>query len=342
MIRASAGAELCATHGTNRPTPRECVKAVDLTYKGEVDLSERVVVGDPVQKSPLHWVVPYDVSDDAGNAAATVWRDVIVQEVDIADVESKIREDIAYEQRIETEKAIEKAVKEEKIKWERAQERAQDQVTARSSRSRRQEPEKCPPCPKCATCSSNVQPSKAACEPFCRGSSSETCSWGKQSQAVALILWLEDVFPPQVVTIVIFVSLVVAFLMISRWTLALILNPRSFQRYDYGAYGDLRAGDELLQNASLQPNPHYQDTPHPTSRPSRQSLEEQDAAFFSPVGSPTGLGSFSTNNGTSAGLPGRVSHQEPRYDDSIYESPPLITPSRTGDGVRRRTPHGFR
>ena len=34
MIRETAGAELCATHDHPNPSPDECVKAVDHTYKG--------------------------------------------------------------------------------------------------------------------------------------------------------------------------------------------------------------------------------------------------------------------------------------------------------------------
>ena len=334
MIRASAGAELCATHSTNRPTPRECVKAVDRTYKGEVDLSERVVVGDPVQKSPLHWVVPYDVTDAAGNVASTMWRDVIVQEVDIAEVESKIREEILQQQRVETEVAIERAVKEEKIKWERKQE----QVTARSSRNRKQD---CPPCPKCASCSSDATLSKEACEPYCNGSSSATCAWNEKSQAVAIVMWLEDLIPPGVVTIVIAVSLAVAGIMIIRGVVA-FFSPRSFQSYDYGAYGDLREGDQLFRDANGAPAPHQFQSPNSPALPPRQSIvqEQNGAAFFSPVGSQAGFGSPTMNNGMNVGPPGSASRHEPRYDDSIYESPPLITPSRTGDGVRRRSPHG--
>ena len=56
------------------------MKAFDQTYKGKVDLSEHVVVGEPIKKGHLRWSVPYDVTDDAGNRATTVWRDVVVEE----------------------------------------------------------------------------------------------------------------------------------------------------------------------------------------------------------------------------------------------------------------------
>lgn len=51
-------------------------------------------MGDPLPKHSVgsgshQWRVPYDVVDDAGNKAKTVWRDIIVEEVDIEDFEQK-------------------------------------------------------------------------------------------------------------------------------------------------------------------------------------------------------------------------------------------------------------
>jgi hypothetical protein len=49
-------------------------------------------VGDPLPKHGVgsgshQWRVPYNVVDDAGNKAKTIWRDIIVEEVDIDDFE---------------------------------------------------------------------------------------------------------------------------------------------------------------------------------------------------------------------------------------------------------------
>lgn len=88
IIEATSGAELCATSSNRNVRPADCVRAEDHTYKGKVDLASRVSVGEPVPKDGsrlLQWRVPYDVIDDAGNRAETVWRDVIVEEVDIDD-----------------------------------------------------------------------------------------------------------------------------------------------------------------------------------------------------------------------------------------------------------------
>lgn len=53
-----------------------------------------MTVGEPVPKnngSPLQWKVPYNVMDEAGNKAKTVWRDIIVEEVDIDDFDKKVK-----------------------------------------------------------------------------------------------------------------------------------------------------------------------------------------------------------------------------------------------------------
>ena len=62
----TAGAELCATHLNRNPDPSDCVQAHNVTYSGRVDLSKKVVVGEPIQKSNLPWSVPYDVKDELG------------------------------------------------------------------------------------------------------------------------------------------------------------------------------------------------------------------------------------------------------------------------------------
>jgi hypothetical protein len=316
-----------------RPTPRECVRAIDRTYKGEVDLSEQVVVGDPVQKSPLHWVVPYDVKDAAGNRAETVWRDVIVQEVDLDDVKDKVREEVLSEQQAEMKKAIEKAIREEKVKWERLHEGK----VASVSRSRKEEKSTCPSCPKCAPSSSKFKPSKDACEPYCAGSDG-TCSLGDQHMAYAIILWLEDAFPPRLVPFLLLAPLVTAALLILRWIFGLIFNPRSSQSYDYGAYGDHREGDELFYSPT-EPTAQPQASTTP-GQPPRQSLSQHDnGAFFSPNLGGAGLASPPPSNGILGSPPGSRARQESRYDESIYASTPIITPSRTGDGVQRRSPY---
>ncbi|KAL3806826.1 hypothetical protein ACHAXA_003298 [Cyclostephanos tholiformis] len=98
IIKATAGAELCATRSYPNVRPTDCVHAEDHTYKGKVDLTSRVSVGEPVPKDGVgaqldQWKVPYNVADDAGNKAKTVWRDIIIEEVDIEDFERMAMQD---------------------------------------------------------------------------------------------------------------------------------------------------------------------------------------------------------------------------------------------------------
>ena len=91
MIKITSGAELCATHTNTKPSPLTCVKAIDYTHLGNVNLSSKVIVGDPIQISTLEWKVSYNVVDKAGNTASTQWRNVVVEEVELTDLEQKIR-----------------------------------------------------------------------------------------------------------------------------------------------------------------------------------------------------------------------------------------------------------
>lgn len=89
LIKASSGAELCATkENKDVVEPGMCAAAVDHTPDGVVDLTAQIQVGDPV-KHPTKknsWRVPYNVVDKAGNRAQTVWRDVRVDELTFDEV----------------------------------------------------------------------------------------------------------------------------------------------------------------------------------------------------------------------------------------------------------------
>lgn len=102
-------------------------------------MTSRVTVGEPVPKegdggSPLEWKVPYDVTDDAGNKAVTVWRTVVVEEVGIDDFE---RPSKAHDLRRQKEQ-VDRAVKEALTK---------DRRNRRSSNER--------DCPLCEPCNCN-------------------------------------------------------------------------------------------------------------------------------------------------------------------------------------------
>lgn len=137
----TGGAELCASHTNTSPNASDCAIAYDETYRGRVDLSKNVVVGKPVRKSATRWSVPYDVKDEAGNEAETVWRDILVEEVDLSNVESRIRKEVMQDRQREIDEAVAKALAKE----------------ARAAG-------KCPTCPPC-DCSGNADVS--SCDDVC-------------------------------------------------------------------------------------------------------------------------------------------------------------------------------
>lgn len=146
LIEATSGAELCATTSKPNVKPSNCVRAQDHTYKGIVDLSSRVSIGEPIPKGNLQWKAPYTVKDDAGNEAVTVWRDIIVEEVDIEDFESKVRTAALANQKEEVNRAVNEALANER----RKQQQQQQQRNIKHS----QDP--CPPCEPC-NCGNNRQ-----------------------------------------------------------------------------------------------------------------------------------------------------------------------------------------
>ncbi len=323
MIQATAGAELCATPSNTNPQPSDCVKAVDHTYKGEVDLSDRVQVGEPIQKSPLQWSVPYDVKDDAGNAAITIWRDVVVQEVDLASVESLIRAEITREQESLQQKAIQKAIREEKIKWEREQS---------SNNNRNRKPNSsatsCPACPSCV-CPDTAATTKESCSQYCENMS-KSCSLSDENFIYFLLLWLENYLTPSLVPAILLVALTFLVFVVLRFLIATIYNPRTYESYSYASYAHTNDGMFLrTPQPSMEQNSLPQSVQH---FPTMDNTNGTNGTLFSPQRQ-TGFTSpsFATGNGTPRNRPA-----DPLYDESIYMSPPIITPSKTGDGVRRR------
>ena len=114
-IAATGGAALCSTHSSPSPSAGDCVRASDQTYRGAVDITDLVTIGEPVEKSPLHFEVPYDVVDKAGNAARA-WRKVVVEEVDLATYEQSIREEMIAQKDRDIKAAVEDALKRERRK----------------------------------------------------------------------------------------------------------------------------------------------------------------------------------------------------------------------------------
>jgi hypothetical protein len=303
------------------PNASDCVIAYDETYKGRVDLSREVTVGEPMKKSALRWSVPYNVKDEAGNAATTVWRDVVVEEVDLVDVEAKIREEVLQQQKAVVQKAVDRALDEDRRKRDREVVNARDRKPSTA----------CPDCPKCV-CSGKLD--EAMCERVCEARITH-CAIDNESFVVRAMLRLERIFPPSMVPIILSCAVVAITFLMLRWTLTLIFNPQAFRR---GYYDDVERERAML-NAVVY---HHAgnaggDGFSAALPPPRASLSTGNGnGYFSPqsnypvapFGSPAGRD---------------VLGQKPPGDDfaDIYQSPSnsIITPSKRGDGVRRRSPY---
>lgn len=344
MIVKTAGAELCATHQHKKPSPSDCVRAYDETYKGRVDLSKKVVIGEPVQKSSLHWSVPYDVSDAAGNKAATVWRDVIVEEVELEDVSSKMRREFEKEKEAAIRKAVDAALVEERSKT--------------SSRTSRQQ--KCPDCPKCICPDNGGGLDESACNAICE-SRKQSCAVDEHSWIIRIMLWLESFLPTPLVPVVLAVFGTFGALLFARFIVSFFVEQRSYQPlYD--------TNPEHLQshvtNHSLalvhRPETGSATTGNFGGSPGYSS--SRGVAFGSPPpssgatfggmngsGPPRSSMSLGIRQANSGGLFSPMQAGAQSYTSTpaaarasaitdIYENSPLISPDRRGDGVRRRSP----
>jgi hypothetical protein len=318
MVRKTAGAELCATPNNKSPKPVECVKAVDRTYKGEIDMSDRVVVGVPIQKGPLIWQVPYNVKDDAGNEAVTVWRDIIVEEVELSSVERSIREEVKREYELAQQEAIDKAIRTEKAKWNRE--------NSSNNRNRRySSADTCPSCPQCQ-CPQTPETTKENCSAFCE-QFSKSCSMSDESVVYAILFWLEDIVGPSILPGMLAVAMITVGFMILRFFLTAIYNPRTYQSQSYTGYSAMVDDSSILRS----PEPALNNG----GIPPRQSMSlSGNVNLFSPPPPP----SFASPRPYALAVHGtqRTRPVEPQYDESIYLQSPIITPSRTGDGARRR------
>ena len=330
MVRKTAGAELCATPNKKSPQPADCVKAVDRTYKGDLDLSDRVVVGVPVRKGPLQWQVPYNVKDDAGNEAVTVWRDVIVEEVELSSVERLIREEVKREYELKQQEAVDQALRTEKAKWNRE--------NSNSNRNRRSiSVDPCPACPQC-DCPNTPETTKDSCATFCEHQS-KSCSLSDESYVYSILFWLEQMVGPSSLPGMLLVAMITVAFMVLRFFLTAIFNPRTYQSPSYAAYNNTVDDSSILrspQPVAMMSN-NGMDPPPPRSSMSL-SRAPNGNLYSSPqpnFASPTTYGRMG-NDDTPRQRNSSARPVEPLYDESIYLRSPIISPSRTGDGVRRR------
>jgi hypothetical protein len=293
-----------------------------------------VTVGDPEQKSPLHWVVPYNVKDKAGNEAATIWRNVVVEEVNLKDLESKILMDVQKDQAAAIQKAVDKALKEDRAQRGRTE---GGSTHSRDRKTMATTPTKaCPECPKC-DCSGDARFDESFCDAVCEAMV-QTCARRDESVIVGAMLWLEDFFPPTLVPIILLCVIVTGCLLILRWTMTLVFNPQVYTTRNQYANDD--RGRESHDSVTYYPTQSHSDVPRINgfSPPPRGSLSSRGAdTFMTPPQSSAPFSSPSTNGTGSA-------HSRPRENDmadSIYAVQPIITPSKRGDGTRQRSPYNY-
>jgi hypothetical protein len=328
MIRETAGAELCATHDHPHPSPADCIRAVDHTHRGDVDLSNQVVVGEPVQKSHLHWVVPYNVKDEAGNKAVTVHRDVIVEEVDLKTVERKIREEVIKEQQQKTQRAIDAALREERRKWEQ-----ENPVTNRARRNTGTAANTCSTCPPC-DCPDMAPADAKSCMAYCDNVSA-SCKLRDDSIVYGIFFWLEGIFPPQVVKTIVVLSVLASLTLVWR-VITTMFSTQAYSSYDYRDNSNIN-DDMVLLLPPSQREQHQTSSQYPIPPPAAHSTpmnggsngglfsppQQQQQSFGSP---PPNASLFGSNaSGSSSG-----------YDNGgrLFQSPGLITPSKNGEGSR--------
>ena len=312
LIEATSGAVLCSTHRNPNPKASDCVRASDHTYEGIVDVTSRVVVGAPVEKSPLQWSVPYNVVDAAGNHAATVWRDVVVEEVDIGDLEDKVRSEVMAEKEKEIQEAVRKAV---------ASERAAKGDRPTKSRSTNAE---CPVCPNCKQCAGQVFDASKECVKYCEEKYPGTCD---NTLATLTDFWAQFDGSNPLVNLMSFGCLMI-FL---RFIMTLWFNP--------GALVGLTNYDEVavpVAAVTVPPPPH-------TPTTGMQTLNG-NPSFSDPLVYSDGTSGFPrrTSVPIQGGLFSPPSSRRPQYptnadDNYNYNHAPLSSSSTTTPSYRTNT-----
>ena len=350
MIVATTGAELCATSTRSKVRPMDCIRAKDHTYKGVVDLTARVSVGEPIHDggAPLRWKVPYNVMDDAGNKAKTVWRSIIVEEVGLDQFENS-NEAIMLANRRED---VDNAVREEL-------EKERNRVAATSNNKYA-----CPPCVPC-DCKGKRDcggMSRSECNSFCdkkmtaaaASSLDASCppnyveSRASHDRTVHshqiiqdMVAYLEGLVGPSALMLLFvgcFVAVMVYFL--QRMLRALFFSSGPYVRT---YYADEEREKIMMQNVSYYRSPSAASNRSTTSstpsssasRPPTASLSSQRNGVFSPPQNGTNVNNaqaeqyvspFRSNDGT---------------DNAIYQSVSPITPKRNDGNHAQPSPQGY-
>ena len=310
-------------------------------------------MGDPVPKDgvgarPHQWRVPYDVADDAGNKAKTVWRDVIVEEVDIEDFERMAVQDEARSPNGDEDRSVTLASSKER----RRSEASPQQV--------------CPPCDPCK-CNINQQKhhggsngggdgmlSSVKCAAMCNDkiaaaemarTSDKTCAptfreGGSDTFdhriVQVLLVFLEGMMGPSAMMLLFlgcFIATVVY--VVQRAIAALFISSGPHTRTYYHTQDDDERERAMMRNVSYYRSP----TPSSSSE-NRQSTGSASGPRFPPTGSMSlhRNGIFSMQENRVNGTPLQMQQQQGRANsspfrsndgtDNIYQSASPITPMR--------------
>jgi hypothetical protein len=200
-----------------------------MTASGRVDLSRDVVVGDPVQKSALRWSVPYNVHDEAGNVADTVWRDVIVEEVNLTDIEKRIRNEILSQQKMEVDRIVAKGVNDERRRTENLlKQNGSDSIVP-----------KCPECNSCPTSTNDGEQNcpvldETSCYQFCAAttttSTNQPCIFDEESMIVQVFRYFEEmnIFNPSILSAMLTCLAIIMTILVFRVFVSWILIAQSY------------------------------------------------------------------------------------------------------------------
>ena len=293
------------------------MRASDHTFRGVTDLSDRVVVGEPMKKGDV-WMVPYDVSDHAGNKARTIYRTVRVEEVDLNDVEGRIRDEILADKQSEIDRAVTVALEKERRRPLR-----EDSTGSKN----------CPPCLEC-NCPDRGENglSEAQCHKICdeRIKTESTCQVNDyEAQSLPkdtlhpvlreIFSFFEGIFSPGVLLTILLCTLAMAVLIIVQRIMIAIFNPGT-SSYDTRA-------DEEKERAMLRAVTYYRSPGAATSPSNGVAASVPPRATLS--GAAVGYGIFSPPENRMHRQREVFSSSGAAGDGGIYATMSPITPARS-------------
>jgi hypothetical protein len=222
--------------------------------------------------------------DDAGNAAKTVWRDIIVEEVDLFDVEKKVRAELAVETAEELAEAVKNAIAQERAAAELVDVVAGSHEKKPDRNQRARGPTACPKCPECKCANGDTSFDPSQCENYCAkkiAESTGTCTPGESPTLTGPINFLEENLPPSVMIVLAWMVAVFLVIFVLRGCLTAVFNPRAYDTYNYPA-----TDEREFQNAVS----YYRSPPGSTTTQLDRGVTPQtpvtngDHGFFSPEG----------------------------------------------------------